>query len=235
MAADLGEVKDGWRIAGLVVRIALLLILLSGALVTALSFAPSQRTLGEFRAAVAAGRVSAITYRTGGEKRQLYELRWSEGPLAWHGIGTVPVRDGPRSYTVAEFTRDIAGVSADVTQLRGHSGDGGIIPDWPFQMPVRGWAVWTGVAWSVTSLIMLASVPRLGNRWAWFWLFTVGQVGAIVFLLLEPRPLWSGAGERPVPRGRLTGAQGCLVSIGLGLLAVAGATGVGRLAGLVLG
>jgi hypothetical protein len=102
-------------------------------------------------------------------------------------------------------------------------------------VPLSGWVIWTGAAWWATFLIMLASVPRLGNRWAWFWLFTVGQIGAIVFLVLEPRPLWSVAGERPAPRGRLTGAQGCLVSIGLGLLAAAGAAGVGRLAGLVLG
>jgi hypothetical protein len=235
VTSDLGEVKDGWRIAGLVVRIALLLILLAGALVVALSFAPSTRTLGEFRAAVAADRVSAVTYRAGGEGQELYQVRWSEGPLVWHEIGMMPVRDGSRSYTVAELTRDIAGGSADVTRLESRSGDGGIIPDWPFQAPLRGWAVWTGVAWCVTSLIMLASVPRLGNRWAWFWLFTVGQIGAIVFLLLEPRPWTTAAGERPAPRGRLDGGQGCLASIGLGLLSAACAAGVGRLAGLVLG
>ncbi|MFI6795059.1 hypothetical protein [Streptosporangium canum] len=235
MTSDPGEVKDGWRIAGLVVRIALLLILLSGALVAGLSFFPSSRTLGEFRAAVAADRVSAVTYRAGGERQELYQVRWAEGPLVWHEIDTVPVRDGPRSYTVAEFTRDIAGGSADVIRLDGRSGDGGILPGWPFQVPLSGWVIWTGAAWWVTALIMLASVPRLGNRWAWFWLFTVGQIGAIVFLLLEPRPLWSGAGERPAPRGRLDGGQGCLASIGLGLLSAAAAAGVGRLAGLVLG
>ncbi|GAA4224183.1 hypothetical protein FHR32_002917 [Streptosporangium album] len=233
MVSNPVEVRDGWRILGLVVRVVLLLALLWGALVAVLSSSPSPRTPGEFRAAVAAGRISSIGYRTVGE--ELYRLRWAEGPLIWHETSTVPIGDGPQIYSMAEFQKDVAGIPERVSRLDGTDDSRGILPGWPFRAPTLGGIQWIGAAWFLSFLIMLGSVPRLGNRWAWFWLFTVGQIGAIVFLLLEPRPLWYGAGRRPAPRGRLTGGQGCLASIGLGFLSAAAAAGVGWLAGLVLG
>ncbi|MFF5205136.1 hypothetical protein [Streptosporangium sp. NPDC000396] len=232
-----GEGKDGWRraarIGGLAVRIVLLLVLLWGALVVALSLSPSPRTPAEFRAAVAAGHVSDIRYRV--EDGNVRSLRWAEGPLNWHEIDVLSLGDGSRAYTSEEFWREVSGLSVEPVQMDGRTNRGGIIPDWPFEAPLPRGAWVIGAAWVVTFLIMLGSVPRLGNRWAWFWLFTVGQIGAILFLLLEPRSLWSGAGERPVPKGRLTGGQGCLMSIGLSILAGFAALGVGALVRLVLG
>ncbi|MFJ2028037.1 hypothetical protein [Streptosporangium sp. NPDC087985] len=228
------EVRDGWRIAGLVVRAVLLLILLSGALIVALRSTPSTRTMAEFHAAVAADRVSSVEYRAQGE--ELHYLCWSEGPLAWHEIRTVSTSDGMRPYTVEELRREISGIPPDrVNWMDDGRASRGIFPDWPFETYNLGGVPVVGIAWWLAFLIMLGSVPRLGNRWAWFWLFTVGQVGALVFLLLEPRPLWHRTDRRPVPRERLTGGQGCLMSIGLAFLAAFAAAGVGWLASQVLG
>ncbi|MFG1827745.1 hypothetical protein ACGFIJ_35160 [Microbispora bryophytorum] len=60
--------------------------------------------------------------------------------------------------------------------------------------------------------------PRLGNRWAWFWLFTVGEVGAMLFLLLEPRPLWRGLEPQNPVRNRMGGGGGCVLALCLSLV-----------------
>lgn len=61
--------------------------------------------------------------------------------------------------------------------------------------------------------------PRLGNRWAWFWLFTVGKIGAIMFLFSEPRPLSYGVEpQKTAYRGRLGGGQGCVMALGLSFI-----------------
>jgi hypothetical protein len=59
---------------------------------------------------------------------------------------------------------------------------------------------------------------RYANRWAWFWMFTFGQVGAILFLLLEPRSLWYGTQPQPPRAVRMSGGNGCVTSIGLAVM-----------------
>ncbi|MBG0826889.1 hypothetical protein HS041_03765 [Planomonospora sp. ID67723] len=222
-----------WKVLGLAVRIILLVLLLAGALIVALSTAPSGRTLGEFRAAAQADRVSQVVYRQQGG--DVLHLVWSEGPLVWHEVQGLPVGDGPEVYSVKQFRREIGATSARVNKEEAASGSRGIFPNWPFRVPVTlgAWAV--GAAWCVTFLGMLGSTPRWGNRWAWFWLFTVGQIGAILFLLLEPRPGWNLSDREPEPRARWDGRTGCLLSLGLGIASAVAAVGLGALAGLLLG
>ncbi len=107
------------------------------------------------------------------------------------------------------------------------------IPVWVADMPGPVGGLWLTGGWILALLIMLGSTPRLGNRWAWLWLLTVGQVGALLFLLLEPRPLWFAAGRRPAPRGRLSGGWGFLAAIGLGLLSYGLLVAVGYLLNLL--
>ncbi|MEU6737704.1 hypothetical protein [Streptosporangium sandarakinum] len=226
-------VRDGRRIAGLTVRIVLLAVLLAGALVAALSSAPTARTRAEFRAAVAAGRVSAVLYRP--HDGLVQEVEWSEGPLVWHRIEDLPAPGGGPGYTTTEFWAEISRVPLDAVSLFGDRSDrSGFLPDWPFRVLRYGGVPWVAFAWGIAFLIMLGSTPRLGSRWAWIWLFTVGQVGAIGFLLLEPRPLWYRADRQPAPVVRMSGGQGCLMSVGLAIIAVFAAMGVGLLARLLL-
>ncbi|HUR05380.1 MAG TPA: hypothetical protein VM347_22760 [Nonomuraea sp.] len=96
-----------------------------------------------------------------------------------------------------------------------------------------GW--WIAASWVLVILTMLFAPPRLANRWAWFWLFTVGQVGAILYLVLEPRPLWQGPGEGLTRDKRVNGGSGCAYSIILAIVSGLAALGIGRLVELVLG
>ncbi|AWS47600.1 hypothetical protein [Streptosporangium sp. 'caverna'] len=232
MASDALEVRQGWRIVGLVVRCVLLVVLLWGGLVTLLSLNPVPRTQGEFRAAAAAGRITAVEFRE--QNGDLSYVRWTEGPLVWRWISPRPLVENSGAYTVTDLRRDLGDDSVRTINIRGDTGGGTFLPSWPFQ--VRGpTAGWVAVAWVLTILIMLGSTPRLGNRWAWFWMFGIGQVGAILFLLLEPRPLWFRAGEHPAPRKRLEGGFGFLTAIGFGMITAWVTFALGQLVNLAVG
>jgi cytochrome b561 len=89
-------------------------------------------------------------------------------------------------------------------------------------------------AWLVTFVVMLANrETRYANRWAWFWLFTHGLAGALIYLWLEPRPLWSRRGTDRDPERRMRGPAGFLSAIMLAVVvslltvAVRAALGIG--------
>ncbi|MEU1882869.1 hypothetical protein ABZ470_36665 [Streptosporangium sp. NPDC020072] len=162
----------------------------------------------------------------------VYALRWAEGPLVWHRIDQGPVSDGKGAYTFDRFGADIGDSGARLVQesVRQPSW---WYATWPFEIPPTLGMWWVGAAWVATLMIMLGSTPRLGNRWAWFWLFGVGQIGAFAFLLLEPRPLWHRYGRPPPERGRMRGGTGCLLSIVTSVVAVGVAAAVGGLLNLL--
>ncbi len=61
-------------------------------------------------------------------------------------------------------------------------------------------------------LVLLGAPPtRLASTWAWFWL-TWGNPLAVVFLLLEPVPLWR-TGSVPAARWKLTGGWAFMISL----------------------
>ncbi|KAA9376549.1 hypothetical protein F5972_24450 [Microbispora cellulosiformans] len=209
-----------FRIAGLWIRVVLLVILLWGAFLTVLSTFPRESTAAEFEAALRADQVTSVIVINGGPLR----LRWSVGPLLWYEVD--------RGTDAARVRRDLARETETgdqrVSVVWRWAGDqNNSRSPWAFQVPFPG-APWiVGAAWLVTLLTMLgAGQPRWGNRWAWFWLFWVGGVGAILFLLLEPRSLWYGLEpQNPIPRP-LRGGQGCVLSICLNLVG-AGLAAVG--------
>ncbi|MDH2425836.1 hypothetical protein [Sphaerisporangium sp. TRM90804] len=219
---------------GLAVRLSLLAVLVVGALVTAATYAPSERTLEQFRAAAIAGAIDRVSYQVG--SGDVTALVWSESPLVWHEVPG-RIADAEGAYTVARLMADLRRpeVQASVAERESVSDGNSIFPDWPFTLIGGSNLWWVAAAWVLTFLAMMGSTPRLANRWAWFWLFTVGQVGALVYLVLEPRPLWKAPGEERVPAERVDGRRGCLYSIFLGVVSVLVALGTGRLVGLVLG
>ncbi|PZG03368.1 hypothetical protein [Nonomuraea aridisoli] len=232
MESDL--VARALRTTGFVARLALLLSLLVGLVVsTAVSF-PSARTLERFRSAVLAGEVERIDYWTENEGA-LTSLVWSESPLAWHRVeGPIVDLEGP--YTTALLMADLRNAPDPPVLVMQRpwmeSSGNGFFPDWPFASP-GGW--WIGAAWILAFLAMLCSTPRLANRWAWFWLFTVGQIGVFLFLVLEPRPLWRRHGEELAPSKRVNGRSGCGYSILLAIVSMAVAVAIGRLVELAVG
>jgi hypothetical protein len=218
--------------AGFVVRLVLLFPLLAGLLITTAGSSPSSRTLEQFRGVVLAGEVDRVNYQAA-DSGELVSLRWSESPLVWHQVeGRMADLEGP--YTTARLMADMSRVFVPPFLVREQveSSRRGVFPDWPFDIP-GGW--WIAASWALVFFAMLCSTPRLANRWAWFWLFTVGQVGALLYLMLEPRPLWRGPGEGLTRLKRVDGSSGCGYSILLALVCVPAALGIGWLVELALG
>lgn len=203
MESDLGIRL--FRTIGFVVRLVLLLALIGGLVVTSAASLPSPRTLEQFRGAALAGRVDQVNYWVG-DSRQVMSLEWSESPLAWYRVdGRIADVEGP--YTVDRLAANFRHVMDHpyvVVQEPGTDATG-IVPDWPFDVR-GGW--WIAGAWLLAFFVMLGSTPRLANRWAWFWLFTVGQIGALLYLVLEPRPLWRGPVRGPSARSGWTEPAG---------------------------
>ncbi|MEV7969210.1 hypothetical protein AB0O34_24940 [Sphaerisporangium sp. NPDC088356] len=229
--------REPYRLAGLWGRVVLLVVLVWGGLVTAFSVDPPNRSVEEFRASLRAGEVIYVIATESGQ--HVSELRWSSGPLFWYRVAPLTFCQGlPKcDYESKELYHDVdaAGARLVVQQPRAQRGNG-IFSEWPFHVPVPhgGWLV--AAAWFVSLLSMLGTArPRLGNRWAWFWLFTVGEAGAIVFLLLEPRPVWQGLDPEVPMRRRMGGGQGCLVSIGLGIASGAALLAVSWLTNVLTG
>ncbi|MFF0573134.1 hypothetical protein [Streptosporangium saharense] len=258
------EARRGWWIAGTVIRVVLLLILLFGGLLVVTAMAPTPRTLPDFQSALKAGRVSVVVYRMSqpdvfgpvepppmdepppvtdtppenlvvprGKPGEVRGLTWAEGPLVWHRIIPGPIRDGKDVYTFARLSADTAPSGVRVTEEI-TANQTLWYAAWPFEIPSLLGMWWIGAAWVLTLLIMLGSTPWLANRWAWFWLFGVGQLGAIAFLILEPRPLWYRYDRRPRQRGRIWGGLGCLMSVATSLVAGGIALALGALLSRVL-
>ncbi|WP_157594502.1 hypothetical protein [Streptosporangium amethystogenes] len=226
------EVRHGWRILGLTIRTVLLLVLIFGGLVAALSLTPRPGTRAELRAAAAADRVSLLEYDE--QAGAIQRIRWAQGTLIWREIGPEALLAKQPAYTRADLRGDLGRSRIRATEPD-DSDRVELVPSWVGKVPAAVGGVWVIGAWVLAFLIMLGSTPRLGNRWAWLWLFTVGQTGALLFLLLEPRPLWFEAGRRPAPRERLGGVRGFLLAIGVGLLSAGLTLSAGALLNLVGG
>ncbi len=206
--------RQPYRLIGLFLRVLLLCVLMWGVIVSIPSLSLPGGTPAQFEQALDQDRVTFVIYRSTPE--QVTSVKWAEGAFSWHYAGV--------SYPVDAFI----GRTWEVP-TRSESDSNRWIPFWVYITPVKyGWVV--AVAWALALAVMLGSVPRLANRWAWLWLFTVGQIGAILFLLLEPRSLWYGTQPQDPPRYRRTGGVGCLNAIGLAVVTVA----LGALAGALI-
>ncbi|GAA1278852.1 hypothetical protein Psi02_60880 [Planotetraspora silvatica] len=202
------------RIAAVVVRVILLAVLLWGSLVAVLSALPRERSAEDFHARWDAGQITYLAYRTDWSTSEpMLDLRWSTGPLAWHHT------------QVPETWRELQGRLSSpikvIAERRKSGEDDGrwLMAVWPFKMSDIGAGPLVPIAWFVTLLVMLGTDRhRLGNRWAWLWLFTLGQFGACFYLVFEPRPLWWGLEDRRPATGRIGGLQGLVFAFGAQLV-----------------
>ena len=142
------------------------------------------------------------------------QFRWHEGPLRWYQAFGPP--DAQRQLERTAAAPGAHGLSFTTVDMG---------PDrfW-FQTLSNSdepsWLVFTASSlWVALFFVMLATREHAyANRWAWFWLFTVGGVGPILMLFKEPRPLrvplWGAQwGSRSVPlrlrrAGRSAGRAG---------------------------
>ncbi|MEZ0074197.1 hypothetical protein [Planotetraspora sp. GP83] len=201
--------RDGYRMAGLWVRVCLLVVLLWGGLVTVLSATSLERSAANFQAALRAGEVTYVIYENDGDC--LEDLRWSTSPLFWYHVK----EPWQLTYKKNDLIHDLSTAGSDPVVRRISRRNEGLFPDWPFHVPVPRVSWLVKIAWLAALVIMLGTArPRLGNRWAWFWLFTVGEIGAILFLFFEPHTIWRGLGPQGRSYvGRMGGGQGCVMAI----------------------
>ncbi|MCS3780114.1 hypothetical protein [Tsukamurella ocularis] len=217
------------------IRATFLAVLVIGAIAGAITAHPRIASSDDFTRALDRGEVVRVVPWEHSNSNTVGAADWSTGPFHWY-TGPIPGTGTYSEFRTQMYDRGVQVETYDDTIVR-----------WPFRTPT-----WFGttvaIAWMLTFLAMLTSRPRWGNRWAWFWMFVIGQVGALLYLLLEPRPLWHSfriaALRRPDatldatreanPREDLrTGSEGCALSLVVGFGAAVTAAGIGWLAGVV--
>lgn len=208
--------------------------------VLALSLLPAHlaasRPVAQFSADLKAGRVTSIDYVLTSRS-----LRWSDGGIRWYAADLSRERPalGPSPDGMGTVTDQVEGNdpqnnadAAWITQAIDAAGSRqhfGILDSsegsWSSQIAWAGLSTAAGVAVILSFFLMLGrDRRRYGTRWAWFWVFagTGGALGPVLYLLLEPAPLWRRTGSTLPAKPMLSGGQGLAVALVLkGCLAVA--------------
>ncbi|MFI9557516.1 hypothetical protein [Nonomuraea endophytica] len=208
-------------VAGVAVRLILVVTLLWGGLLSAMSAFPGSAPLSDFHRDLRSGQVDVIVADVSRvENPEVHELIWADSKFSWHRA-ELWTDESPGPYLQSRLSKDVsdAGFTGLLDVRTRDDGGPGLWPVWLSPVPYS-WNWMVVAAYVISLVIMLGSTPRFANRWAWFWLFTFGQTGAILFLLLEPRPIWSALDPEPPPlrTGRMSGGSGCVASIGLGFV-----------------
>lgn len=227
------------RGALVVARCLALLVLLAGFVSVAASVNPRTAGHDDFRRDLDRGAIELIVLPEATPSWQTVdEATWSTGPFQWRR-GTVD-SGGTETAVFSAQMRD-RGISVEMKDLDDTSFTG-----WPLATPT--WLETLVVlTWLASFVAMIASRPRWGNRWAWFWMFVVGEIGVLLYLLVEPEPLWrraseppadpvrdlviEGAAPVPVPDARVGGVRGFLLAVLASIVAALLAEGVGWVAG----
>jgi hypothetical protein len=207
----------GWP--GRVIRGCAIVVLLLAGLTIVGSAMPGWRSTRDLTADLAAGRVTYLRYSS-----DTHTVRWVDDWVLWRQAPLQLPFPGPAGVygagQEADWLRGQVAASGHPVNLALRS-TGGSKP-WPFQvpwLPLRAAAI--GV-WTLALIHMLSrGGHRVANRWAWFWLFFIGQAGVILYLIREPVPIWRRelpATDRQPTKGGTGFAQAVLLSLGTGLL-----------------
>jgi hypothetical protein len=225
--ADRNWRAGDWWSAGF--RLVLLLVLLAGAVSVAVAVNPPLRPESDLTRDIAAGRVTYLDY-----DQQSHEVRWATGWWRWHETTLVtPDTSADQPSTgdpaLTRLNQQIDG-SGHFVPVRIHSGQNSRW--WPSEIIWDRLEIATVAAWIGTFLLMLSTTRhRYANRWAWFWLFTLGQAGALLYLVLEPQPIWRPRSWPQRDKPPIGGGTGFLWSILLPCVAGLAAYGLASLAG----
>lgn len=198
----------------LAVRSIALVVLALGFIATAAAAQPRMVDYDEFARALDHGAVTSVQFDGSRSNERTIQLAtWSAGPFDWR---RGPIVDRPSTLSEVSTRLDDRGVRID-----DDSGDSPL--SWAFRIPT-----WFGTlvatTWLLTFIVMLGSRPRWGNRWAWFWMFVIGQIGVLLYLLIEPSMLGRREVAAPPPEAsdgstttardpRVSGERGCWYSI----------------------
>jgi hypothetical protein len=213
----------------------LFLLLAAGAVTVAGASHPAHRQQADLVADLDAGRVTHLEFRSVDQ-----QVRWVDGWWRWRETALESAPDNSDGSTTLPSAQSAAAAwltgrvdaSGHPVVVEFHDGqDSG----WWVNLVVPGpLKAATGVAWLATLLIMLGRRRhRYANRWAWFWLFTVGQLGALLYLVLEPQPLWRPGSWPTRPARSITrGGKGFAWAIGLSFVTSLTVAGITVLQGL---
>jgi hypothetical protein len=174
------------------VRLVLVVVLVLGGLLAGwFGLHQDQRSVEEFTSAVQAHRVTWVQISGSGASQSAL---WSTGWTHWS-----------RTQATDLEGVNINGGGTPHADLRAIARRGGLNVHgadsffWWWNLPATGLRLLVGGAAVLTFLGMLwYGGTRIGNRWYWLWMCTYGQVGVILYLLLEPEPLrpWVGRALR---------------------------------------
>lgn len=189
----------------LVLRVLLAVGLVMG--MATLAAQPVGRDVDELLARIAAGDVGQVTIE-----------RWAPDVVGEGGL-RVDWTEGGRSATATYrySTLDKQNVVDEGRTIVLAAQRAGVpvttIDQYPYPEGVTFPAGVWGVAAGLGTLLLLigGAQPQLATRWAWFWL-AVTPVAWVLFLVLEPRPMWAGL-PRPVRTRRLTGGWAFLLVV----------------------
>jgi len=214
---------DWWSVG---FRALLILVIVAGAATVMASLRPPQRSDADLAADLAEGRVTYLEYQP-----SYHEVRWADGWWRWRVTTLTSWREsGEGPSTVDQYNDMALQWLRQRVDASGHPTTIRIRAErqsewWPSNIVWEPLHAATAAAWIGTFLLMLSRPNhRYANRWAWLWLFTIGQVGVLLYLILEPQPLWRPRGwprspNRMPARGGTGLAWAVLLSIAASVVA----------------
>ena len=209
--APLGMFRSSWP--GRVVRALAIVVLLLAAATVLLSLSPAWASADAFTGDLAAGRVDYVEYDQ--QSRTIY---WVTDQVRWHTADVPPPPGQGQAWVEQQIAASGHPVAVAYVDNNGPR-------EWIVRVP------WAPLRYAVIAVWLLALVHmvargghRVANRWAWFWMFTIGQVGALLYLLREPVPLWRAelpdTGRAPI-RGGMGFIYAVLYAFAVGALSIA--------------
>ena len=221
----------------LAVRACLLLVISLSLLSLLPIHLATSRPAEQFLLDLKADKITSIQYVLKGRS-----LRWSDGGIRWFAADLSRGRPalGPSPDGMGKVTEQVEGDNPDnnadaawLTQAIDAAGSHqrfGLLDSsagsWLSQVSWPGLSTGAGIAAILSFFLMLGrDQRRFGNRWAWFWVFTIagGEVGPVLYLLIEPRLLWRRRMSAMPAKPMLAGGRGLVVALVLkGCLAFLG-------------
>lgn len=206
--------------AALVVRVLIAVGLVIG--MSSIASQPVERTTNDLLVALQNGDVRSLTIErpagmsedvTAGSAGLRVEWSGTDRPAYATYLWSFGDDAGTDEGTMILDAAEEAGVEVQeiTTDPFGFSGTAGVT--WH---PIA--AVGLLAAFAVLILLIASPQPRLATKWAWFWLGCAITPLWLVFVVLEPLPLWANR-PQPLARNRLTGGWAFLLGIVLATLA----------------
>lgn len=175
-----------------------------------LSQTPAHRSLEDLLWALEAGEVSSVTI-----ERPLGGYVEGSLPVEWEGRG----RPGYATYEFSTGDPEYGQPRVDESLMIRRAAERSPV-DVEVTVVTEPGPLGTGfvvdpagiAALSALLLLIGGPQPRLATKWAWFWLMFHVPPALLLFVVLEPVPVWQRTPQLPRPK-RLTGGRAFLLGL----------------------